>query len=186
MEGIWRQDLAMGGEPVQMGGVFKPAGQTGAIVIWDTETWQALTTLASHRFSVWRVKYSPDGRYLAAACGDYGHKLKLGEVKIWDVASGQEIMTLGGHAACVWDLSFSPDSRRLASVSGQYRTKEIPGELKIWDLTYGQELLTIKDHPGMITGVAFSPDGKSLASISWDGTVILRGELARTWRETAP
>ena len=180
-------DFSPDGRWLAAGSASQSGFKTGSIVIWDTSTWQPVTRLDSHRFSVWRVKYSPDGRYLAAACGAYHTpNIKGGEVKIWDFASGQEILTLGGHTECAFDLCFSPDSRRLASVSGHSLNGRLPGELKIWDLTYGQELLTIKDHPGMISGVAFSPDGKSLASISWDGTVIVRGGPTRAWRDTEP
>jgi WD40 repeat protein len=61
-----------------------------------------------------------------------------------------------------------------------------PGEIKVWDLTHGQEIVTIRDHPTCVFGVAYSPDGKTLASCSKDGTVRVRGELARRWRERSP
>jgi WD40 repeat protein len=126
-----------------------------------------LRTLPGHAAPVWGVAYSPDGRRLASASGDYG---KPGEVKVWDTATGQELYCLGEHKNLVSCVAFSPDGRRLASANGGVRTS---GEIKIWDAADGHELLCLPGHATPVRGLAFSPDGRQLASAG--GGVDLKG-----------
>src|SRR5262249_46713929 len=92
------------------------------VKLWDAATGDELRTLRGHGGYVWKVAFSPDGRYLASGSWD-------STVKIWDVATGTEVRTLRGHAGNVWSVAFSPDGKRLASASG-YAGK---GEVKVWD-----------------------------------------------------
>jgi WD40 repeat protein/serine/threonine protein kinase len=93
-------------------------------VDWDANTYQELHTLRGHMRYVWKVVFSPDGRYLASGSWD-------STVKIWDVKTGKELKTLRGHAGFIYGLAFSPDSRYLATASGYAGH----GEVKVWDAT---------------------------------------------------
>jgi WD40 repeat protein len=131
---------------------------------------------------VWGVTFSPDGKLLAVAIGDYaaddmvtGHNKRPCEVRVWDTVTGQELYILRGHTNCVWSVSFSPDGKRLASAAGPYvgpgKTDKYPGEVKIWDMRTGQEVCTLQGHAGPVYGVTFSPDGRRLATANADGSV---------------
>ncbi len=117
-----------------------------------------MLTLPGHVVPVRSVAFSPDGRRLASAGGNYGTS---GEVKVWDMATGRELFCLRGHKDLVSCVAFSPDGRRLASANGGVYT---PGEIKLWDAADGRELLRLPAHTTPVRGLAFSPDGRQLAS----------------------
>src|SRR5262249_5140927 len=100
----------------------------GEVRIWDTATWQQVANLRSHAACVWSVSFSPDGRRLASASGQWGRRVGPGEVKIWDLQTVQEVGTLRGHTQGVFGVAFSPDGRRLATAGGD-------GAVKTWDRT---------------------------------------------------
>jgi WD40 repeat protein len=91
---------------------------------WDTNTYQDYRTLKGHVRYVWRLAFSPDGRYLASGSWD-------STIKVWDLKAPEsaEPVTLRGHTDIIHALAFSPDGRRLASASGSERG----GEIKVWD-----------------------------------------------------
>jgi WD40 repeat protein/tRNA A-37 threonylcarbamoyl transferase component Bud32 len=171
----------------------------GTVKVWDPATGrESLTLQANEGGSVldwvsrgerWGLAFSPDGRRLAAGCGDR-------KVRIWDAATGLEIATFVGHTAPITGVAFSPDGRRLASASDQ---------VKIWDIDTGQELLTLRaNQQELLTlrryemfgvpqararDVAFSPDGRRLAysdtneTTIWDATPLT--EASRVQREAS-
>jgi WD40 repeat protein len=153
----------------------------GTVTLWDMKKKQQRHFQDRLRYSVFKLAFSPDGRWLAGACGDYQAKNDTGEVIIWDIGTGKEVFVLKGHSGCVWDVTFSPDGKRLASAGG-FAEGQIhmrgPGEIKIWDVATGQELLTLRGHSKAVFGVAHSPDDNSLASCDEDGNIRLWGNLA--------
>jgi len=131
---------------------------------------QELFVLQGHTGHVFRVTFSPDGRYLASAgggnpyYGNPGQKIEPGEVILWDAATGAKLHTLRGHEHLVNDAAFSPDRLRVASASHD-RT------FKIWDVSTGKLLLTGKGHEDAVLRVIYSPSGKYLATVGRDKTV---------------
>jgi WD40 repeat protein/tRNA A-37 threonylcarbamoyl transferase component Bud32 len=117
-----------------------------------------MRTLPGHAVPVRCVAFSPDGKRLASAGGNFG---QAGEVKVWDVATGRELFCLRGHKDLVSCVVFSPNGRRLASANGGVFSR---GEIKIWDTTDGRELDCLPAHATPVWGLAFSPDGLQLAS----------------------
>ncbi len=57
------------------------------------------------------VAFSPDGKALASAGGNFG---KAGELKIWDLATGKERTQIAPFAQDLWDVAWSPDGKRVA------------------------------------------------------------------------
>jgi WD40 repeat protein/serine/threonine protein kinase len=133
------------------------------VTVIDVTTGKAVWVLSGHTGGAHRPAFSPDGRYLAVACGPL-HTETHGSIKLWDVLTGRLLRTLEGHTKIVWGVAFSRDGERLASGSFDYK-------VKIWDPSTGQEALTLHGHTNTVPAVAFSPDGWRLATASEDGTI---------------
>jgi WD40 repeat protein/serine/threonine protein kinase len=93
---------------------------------WGARTSRDFRTLKGHLRYIWRLAFSPDGRYLASGSWD-------STIKVWDLKAPEsaEPVTLRGHTGIIYALTFSPDGRRLASASGSAHR----GEIKVWDAT---------------------------------------------------
>ncbi len=118
-----------------------------------------LRTLRGHTEPVRGVAFSPDGRHLASAGGQYG---KPGTIMIWDAATGEAIRSWAGHTRGTTCVAFSPDGTRLASAAGERYDQ--PGEVKLWDPATGRQLLCLQGQTFPAWSVAFSPDGRRLAA----------------------
>jgi WD40 repeat protein/serine/threonine protein kinase len=119
--------------PGPLEAVARPTVKIWEVLDWDAKTsktpYEVRHTLSGHKGYVWRLTFSPDGRYFATGSWD-------STINIWDLEalkkdSKAEPVTLRGHAGIIYGLAFSPDGRRLASSSGSTRH----GEVKVWDAT---------------------------------------------------
>jgi WD40 repeat protein len=100
------------------------------------------------------VRFSPDGRYCAAAGG--GWPLAEGKTqayRVWEVGTGKLIQQLAGFRGFAHVSVFTPDGRELVTHSGE--------EIVRWDVQTGQKLAAFPSSVGDLLDV--SPDGKRLA-----------------------
>ncbi len=98
------------------------------------------------------LRYSPDGRLLAAALA------RSNDVILWDIEAGRERKTLRGHASPVSSLAFFPDGRSLATGGRADRT------ILLWDLESGRPTRTFRGSEGPIVSLAATSDGRLLVS----------------------
>jgi WD40 repeat protein len=107
------------------------------------------------------VAWSPDGRWIAAACRDH-------TVRLFDSESGQRVgAPLTGHGEPVRCVAFSPDGRHVAS-GGEDHT------VRIWDVDSGEPIGSpLAGHEDWVGGVVFSPDGRRVLTGGYDNTVRL-------------
>ena len=96
----------------------------GAVLLWDTETWESKGTLATNARSVFTVAFSPDGVTLAGGSGD-------GTVRLWDTETWELKRTLPEQMDRVYRVAFSPDGAAVASTMAD-------GTVRLWDTETGE------------------------------------------------
>jgi WD40 repeat protein len=142
------------------------ADNKDAVSIRDAATGRVEITLAEPDVSLGTslidVRFSPDGRSLAAAVVTG----PTGKVTVWDATTGRVRGSLKGHAGPIINVAFSPDGRRIATASHDKT-------VRLWDAGTCEEIRTVGTHADRVNGVAFSPDGARVATACRDGTVML-------------
>jgi WD40 repeat protein len=124
------------------------------VQVWDVDDGEPYATLIGHESPVTLLRFSTDGRFLAAATFD-------GDVAVWQLAQRQLLQVVGGYSTGVQEIAFTGDGQYLVVVSPD-------GSARYWDLASGEELLSWQ---GM--QAAISPDGRVLAFQSSAGDMML-------------
>lgn len=106
---------------------------------------------------IYRVAFSPDGKWLALASGST--RSGGGPVEIWDVATWQRRYRHAEEKGAA-DVAFSPDSKQYA-----YGTWD--SDAKVANVADGKVVSVLK-HPLAVAGVAFSSDGRRLLTGCYD------------------
>jgi WD40 repeat protein len=145
----------------------------GAVRFWDVASGRERGTFRKHRYSVFGVRFTPDGKTLVSASAKGG---TIRELFAWDVPPDQEWTTV--HKTADWTSSavLSPDGKTLALGSRN-------GTVTLLDLATGKELATLRGHAKAVTSLAFAPDGATLASGGDDQTVRLWDVAGRRQRD---
>src|SRR5262249_19323765 len=121
------------------------AGARGALTVWELAAARPVFTAVDVPVSVTKVRFSPDGRRVAAAGAD-------GMARVWDCANGKEI-TQVRHGAPMLHLAFSADGGRLVTAGED-------GAARIWDAAVGKELTTLKHGRAFTHAVPHGPFGR--------------------------
>ncbi len=134
-------------------GKLLATGSGATISLWDARTARKLLSFPTGgKARIMRVRFSPDGKYLASVA--WGEPAIL-----WDTATWKPVRTFAPRqgAGCR-RLAFSPRGRFLAV------SYDLPGPaIGVWDLSTGEEWVQL---PGRndVDCLAFSPDERQLAA----------------------
>jgi WD40 repeat protein/serine/threonine protein kinase len=134
----------------------EPGDQGRVAGIWDTDGVRLLATLKGHRYPLFGVRFSADGRRLATVSCDRASAGRPHEVKVWDSETGRLLRSWEGSGH-IFVLAFSPDGKWLAT-GGEN------GLVKVLDWEKNRTVFERREHKGAVTALAFGRDGQALAS----------------------
>ncbi|KAJ8129473.1 hypothetical protein O1611_g4159 [Lasiodiplodia mahajangana] len=118
------------------------------------------------------VSFSPEGKYLIAACH--------GDLYMWDLSTDvDEAQKLTGHPELyIFSVAFSHDGSLITAGAEC-------GRMYLWDTESRAMLRRLEGHVNVIPCVVFSPISRRIASGSLDGTVKIwnadTGEIEKTF-----
>jgi WD40 repeat protein/predicted Ser/Thr protein kinase len=141
----------------------------GVIRILESTGRERLLRLPPGRHSVNPMRFSPDGKRLAALQADRS-------ISVCDVSACRETAYLARDGSNFNDMAFSEDGRRLAVAA------DSPA-VSVWDIDTGR-VVELRTHMARVMAVAFHPRGDRLLTASPDGSVH-QWDL-RTGREVEP
>ncbi|WP_433539788.1 caspase, EACC1-associated type [Streptosporangium sandarakinum] len=114
--------------------------------------------LLGHTATVWRVRFSPDGRTLATGSWD-------GTARLWDVTDPFRPAALGVMRSAgggrVLGVAFAPDGRTVA-------TGSTDATIRLWDVTdrvHPRQVALVDVGNRFVTGLVFGSDGTTLAAL---------------------
>jgi serine/threonine protein kinase/WD40 repeat protein len=113
--------------PVAGTGAAEGPRRAGRVRLWDVARRETHAVLRGHRGRALTLAFTPDGRVLASAGGDWD---EYGEVVLWAADGGSRLAL--NHPDWVEGVAFAPDGRLLVSVGGTTRTG---GTVRLWDVT---------------------------------------------------
>jgi WD40 repeat protein len=123
-----------------------------------------------HASEVWTVAFSPDGRTLGSATGEWQKPL---EVRLWGVDRGAPELALPPLLSPerTSSLAFSADLQTLWVGFGRTSADKTLGEVAIWDVYQDRAKADPLQLASDVTAVALSVDDRFLAAGCRDGTV---------------
>ena len=135
-----------------------------SIIVWDLESGKRVACLTGHTGSVYRLCFSPCGRFLASGGEEDG------TVRVWDTVNWQQIQIYTDYGEADMIPSYSPEGvLRATAISYIERFRE--SIITVWDLENDEKLYsTIEDIGGVWGAVRFS-NGSRLAHESGDGGI---------------
>ena len=139
------------------------------VKLWDVDSGQNINTLYGHKWSVYHVTFSPDGKYLVSSSGD-------SRAIFWDAKTGNPQWTITGDGVLqennytsggetVGPIEFSADGRTFVSANRS--------EIRLWNTESRQTVASFMSPSHRFSNIAFSPDGKTYAAMREDNEMYL-------------
>jgi WD40 repeat protein len=155
--------------------LYPLAEDDAELILWDAQRGREIRRFQGLKGSVHSVRFSPDGRLIAAGSGFY-QPVSEGHLTLWDAATGRLLFDKKFDNLNVLSVAFSPDGKSLAAGLGNYSSK-VTGRLTLWEAPGGRNLADLALRtPGGVSSLAFSRDGKTIATASSETVELWRGD----------
>ena len=130
---------------------------TGAVQLWDVETWKPAGVLKGHKASLTSLSFSKDGEFLASASFD-------GDIKVWDMARGRKLArTFGAPKLVPAHVALSPDAETLVAT---YQRAKVA---HLWDVSASKIERTLDGHGGRPLSADIAADNATVVTAALDG-----------------
>lgn len=136
------------------------AGQDGYIKLWQSQTGEVVKVFQVDGLWIERLKWSPDGNYLAAAAGK--------SLLVWD-RQGKEVVHFNQHQSTVTSIAWKTNSKEIATAC--YKG------VQLFKIGYNRPYQTLRCL-GSLISLSWSPNGKALCAGSQD-------RMLQYWRLTS-
>lgn len=128
------------------------------VLLWKPDGSELLARLIGMSERIQTVRFSPDGKRLAA-CG--GRPAQMGEIQIWDVEKRALALSIPFGFDTVYGVAWSPDGK-LVSIGAP------DNSLRAFDAATGQQVLQQSSHNDWVLDTVFTHKGDQLVSVGRD------------------
>mmetsp|Transcript_24425 Transcript_24425/g.33824 ORF Transcript_24425/g.33824 Transcript_24425/m.33824 type:complete len:396 (+) Transcript_24425:34-1221(+) len=131
-------------------------------------------TISDNNAEVFAVKFSPDGRFLAAGCGD-------GAIRVFNVGTGRlayNLQTGSQQSLPITSLNFRPISNE-AKTKNVLVSTDAGGNIQHWHMTSGKCLSTIAVEDQQFYSLSYRADGLQFAAVGKDTVVRIYDEQTK-------
>ena len=128
------------------------------VVLWKSDGSEMLARLVGLSERIQTVRFSPDGKRLAAGGG---RPAQMGEVQIWDVEKRTLVLSAPVGFDTVYGVAWSPDEKMVSFGCPD-------NSLRAIDATTGAQVLQQNSHSDWVLDTAFNVKGDQLVSVGRD------------------
>lgn len=132
-------------------------------------------TISDNTSEVFCVRFSPDGKYLAAGCGD-------GSIRVFNAQYGNTAYNLQTGSS----VALPTTSIRFRPLNPSIKTKNVliaanaAGSVQHWHMTSGKNLHTIDDPTNQIYALDYAPDGSKFTTAGKDKCIRIYDESTKS------
>jgi COMPASS component SWD3 len=132
-------------------------------------------TISGNSSEVFCVRFSPDGKFLAAGCGD-------GAIRVFNVSNGKVAYNLEGGS----NVALPTTAIRFRPVTPSTRTKNVflaanaAGAVQHWHMTSGKCLHSFEDDHNQVYALDYNDEGTKFATAGKDTAIRVYDEATKT------
>lgn len=126
-------------------------------------SYKCIAILKGYENSVNSLRFSPDGKYVVAAIGQFSSTVD-NVALVWDIRSEKNVAALDGHALSVRTAQFSSDGKYIVTASEDKTAR-------LWDAKSGKCIKVFEGHTDSVCSAIFTPDGERVVTTSEDATI---------------